>query len=158
MGSFGKKLLRSMASIVVLTPAAFVAVSVATPGIASARCAGVGNEIRSTLIVGGQEWVAERPDSGTCNGNNTYNGHFAAKIAGVRASVWIQNGGVWTAHLGSGYNMLNNNYSYSDNNSNSLMALCVDDGVTTVCGWGTTWASDAYPFFTIPASGVNSGF
>jgi hypothetical protein len=61
------------------------------PGIASARCAGVGNEVRSTLVVNGVEYVAERPDAGTCNGNNTYNGHYAAKLPGWRASVWIQN-------------------------------------------------------------------
>src|SRR5215468_5245527 len=99
MRSLGKKFLTTMASVAVVMPIVFVAVSVAAPGIASARCAGQGNEIRSTLVVDGQEYVAERPDTGTCNGNNTYTAHFAAKVSGLRASVWIQNNGTWTPHF-----------------------------------------------------------
>jgi len=158
MRSFGKKFLTT-ASITAIASVAFAVVSVAAPGIASARCAGQGNEVRSTLVVDGQEYVAESPDTGSCNGNNTYSAHFAAKVSGLRASVWIQNNGVWTPHYGSGYNMSGNNYSYTDNNSNSLMTLCVDDGIDAICGWGTDWVFGAgyFPVDVAPY-GVNYGF
>jgi hypothetical protein len=158
MWRFGKKFLATLAGITVLTPAAFVAISVATPGIASARCADRGNEIRSNLVINGTEYVAERPDSGVCDGDNRYNGHFSAKVPGWRASVWIQNGGLWTAHVGSGYDMLNNHYSYIDDNSNSLMVLCVDNRNITRCGWGTNWEQFPYPNFGVDFWGRNFGF
>jgi len=146
--------------VAVVAPALFVAISVATPGVAHARCdgAGSGNYMRSTLIVNGLELVAEASDSGTCNNNGAYSGHFAAKQATWRAWVLIDRSGGWELYPGSGYNMNNNTYSYRDNNSYTRMALCADNGTTTWCGWGTTVARNTWPVFSIPSSGINYGF
>jgi hypothetical protein len=163
MGNFIKKSWIAITSTTLLTPVAFVAVSVAAPGIASARCAGVGSEVRSTLVVNGTELVAEAPDAGTCNSNNLYTGHFAAKLPGLHAWVLIQNNDRVVAFSGNGFNTLNNDYSFTDNNSHSAMSLCVDDSTTIFCGWGTAVVGANFPVDfsswapNIPA-GINSGF
>lgn len=157
MGRLTKKFTTSM-TVAILAPMLFVALSVTAPGIASARCDGDGDYVRSTLIVSGEELVAERPDNGACNSNDTYYGHFAAKQSGWRAWVFIRANDQWVGYSGSGYNGNNNKYSYTDGDSSSRMALCADNGSTTICGWGSTWRSNSYPSFTIPASGLNHGF
>jgi hypothetical protein len=149
-----RRLLTTASILGVLAPLGFVALSATVPGVAAARCAG-STEIRSTLVVGGVEVVAEKPLSGTCNGNNTYQGEFAAKISGWRASVWIQNNGVWTPYRG-GFDVSGHPYKYADNNSNSYMSLCIDDGAFAYCGWGTSWVYSAYYDHTF--YGVNYGF
>jgi hypothetical protein len=160
--------LATIVGIFALTPVAFVAVSAATPGIASAVCAGQGNEVRGVLVVNGVERAAERANSGTCNGNNGYNGRFAARLPGWRAWVLIQNGGIVTPHRGGGYNEVSYDYSFSDDNSHSAISLCADNGSRVVCGWDRNWIAADYPggnvspTAVIPASlipaGLNSGF
>jgi hypothetical protein len=152
--------LRAAVAVGVLVPATFMAVSVALPGVAQARCVG-STPVTSTLVVLGTTYVSETPVSGACNGNNLYHATARSFFAGWRASVWIQNGGLWTRHSGS-FTTTAFSYSYTDDNSHSLMVLCLDDGVSTsFCGWGIHSVVTVggppvgwdYTFY-----GVNSGF
>jgi hypothetical protein len=105
-----------------------------TPALA--RCAGENNVVESKLIVAGVTYVTETPTSSTCNGTVFYSSQFQSHVAGWRASIRIQNNGRWTGHYG-GYNMTPIRLEYEDDNSNSLMVLCADDGTTWMCGYHT---------------------
>lgn len=120
----------------------------------TARCAGNGNRAVSNLIVNGTTFVTEIPDA-TCNGNNQYSAQFLTPQPGWRATVWIQNNDVWVQYSG-GYDTLAHNYSYTDNNSSSLISLCADNRTTYFCGWGTSWNSGSGPNLSIFAE--NFGF
>jgi hypothetical protein len=158
MRNLRKRVLTIMASILAVASVSFTMVSLTAPGVASARCAG-GAEIRSTLIVNGVEFVAERPDSGTCNFDGRYHGHFAAKEPGWRASVWIQNSGSWDGTFGT-RSLANKDYDYPDANSNSWMVLCADSGVRVYCGYGDNVIPAEYPHFPYREAPhlINSGY
>jgi hypothetical protein len=143
----------AFAAIIIVAPAIFLVQSAILPGVAEARCAGVHNPITSTLEPGGVTYVSETPDTGTCNNNNTYQAFFRSHFAGWRATVWIQNNNVWSG-WGGNYNTSWYYYSYGDNNSHSLIHLCLDNGSQWYCGWGRSYA----PFFTHAYNGVNHGF
>jgi hypothetical protein len=102
---------------------------------AQARCAGAANEVVSKLIVANVTYVTETPTAGTCNGSDYYSSDFRSLVAGWRASIRIQNNGLWTTHYGA-YNTIPVHMSYEDDNSNSLIVLCADDGRGTwMCGY-----------------------
>jgi hypothetical protein len=152
-------------TVVLLTSVVFVVQATTGAGVASARCAGVNNPTTSTLAPNGIIYVSETPATGTCNNNNIYAATFRSHFDGWRASVWIQNGGIWTPYFG-GYNTVSVNYRYTDDNSHSYMSLCLDNfaqngatGTYVYCGWGGTYdfRTDAY-FDVTYAYGVNYGF
>lgn len=147
---------RACMAFAVLTlalPAIFLAQTVVFPGVAEARCAGAGNRVTSTLEPG-SVWVSEVPEVGTCNNNNTYQGVFRAHISGWRASVWIQNNGVWSGWVG-GYDTGWYAYSYHDDNSHSLIHLCMNSGSGT---WWCGWGGNAVNTLSHAFYGVNHGF
>ena len=119
-----------------------------------ARCAGNGNRAVTNLIVNGVTYVTEIPDS-TCNGNNQYSAQFLTPRSGWRASVFIQNDGVWVQYAG-GYDTQLHPYGYNDNNSSSLISLCADNHSTWYCGWATSWNTSSAPNLSIFAE--NFGF
>src|SRR5688572_14841628 len=59
--------------------ASMAVVQLAFPGAAQARCNG-GSGTTSTLIWGGDVVVSEQPLTGTCNGNNSYQGRFRGHV------------------------------------------------------------------------------
>jgi len=142
----------------ILAPTLFLLVSVALPGVAEARCVG-STPVTSTLIVSGSTVVSETPASGTCNGNNEYGATFRSHTAGWRATVWIQNGGIWREFPGH-YDTATYSYSYVDDNSHSLMSLCLDHVTVYICGWGTNYVITSLPQASVlnAYNGVNSGF
>lgn len=127
---------------------------------AEARCSN-GTPVTSNLIVTGSGevetvLVEERPVDGSCNGNGTYTFEFRTRQVGWRPSVWIQNGGVWTGHFGPPTGEWYRS-SYTDNNSYSLIHLCLDNiQGSYYCGWGKEWLFDSRPRHD--NYGVNSGF
>lgn len=121
---------------------------------AQPRCIG-SSRATSTLVVRNLEYVIEQPRVGTCNGNNAYTADFRSLYAGWRASVWIQNNGAWTPFFG-GFNTAWNPYSYNDNNSNSAIHLCLDNGSTVYCGWGANWIMGNH--YSHAYYGTNYGF
>ncbi len=122
---------------------------------AQARCNGNRNPVTSHLVVSGTVYVTEVPAAGSCNANNTYQGYFRSSFNGWRASAWIQNNGSWTGWYG-GFNTNWYYYSYQDNNSNSYIHLCLDNGSYYYCGWGSNWSGNFYPNHT--HYGLNHGF
>lgn len=120
-----------------------------------ARCNGSGNPITSHLIVNGTVYVTEVPVGGSCNGNNAYQGHFRSSYNGWRASVWIQNNGSWKGWFGARDTNWHY-YSYHDNNSNSFIHLCLDNGWYYYCGWGSNWRGGSFVDHTY--YGTNRGF
>jgi hypothetical protein len=149
---------RAAAVVGLLAPLVFLAQAVTLPSAAQARCAGVGVAVTSTLMFGSTLEVSETPASGTCNNNGTYQGSFRShNPTGARASVWIQNGGVWTGYLGN-YDLNTYTYSFFDANSHSLMNICLDNGTTTWCGWGSNVAVGGVPNYVHTYTGVVSGF
>jgi hypothetical protein len=134
---------------------ASLALSVAAfPGAAHAVCSGA-TEYTNSLVVGGTTYVTENPVNGTCNSNDYYQTYFNSNFAGWRATVRIQNNGLWEDHYG-GYDTNLYYLSYEDNNSNSLMTLCLDNGITWYCGFGTSYTitnSIAHTY-----AGRNTGF
>jgi hypothetical protein len=90
--------------------------------------------IKQIVSIGGVVSSNSGAIAGTCNENDTYRSEFRSRRAGFRASVLIQNNGLWTTHAG-GFNLAWTSMSYQDNNSNSLMVLCADDGTWWYCGY-----------------------
>lgn len=153
--------LRRLSSITAV--AAFIPVFfVVAPGVASARCGGVNQEVVSNLVVYGNLYVSEQPTAGTCNNNTLYQASFRNETGDStwRASVWIQNGGTWYAIKYGGYDIGSHSYSYTDSNSYSLMTLCLNnsDGIY-YCGWGSQFrvTGPGGPA-THDYYGTNSGF
>ncbi|MFC7549412.1 hypothetical protein [Plantactinospora sp. GCM10030261] len=137
---------------------ATLAVQATFPGAAQARCDGVGDEISSTLIIGGAVAVRETPLAGTCNDNYLYQGVFNSTYVGWRASVWYEKDG-WQSRFGP-YGTAETSYSYSDGATPvpgaAAMHFCLDNGTTWYCGWGAnytvgTGVSHSY-------TGLNHGF
>ena len=125
---------------------------------AQARCAGVNQLVYSTLNAGlnGSAAVTEEPTAGTCNNDDDDSATFTAGGAGWRASVWIQNGGVWTPYYGT-YGGGWFSYSYSHPaGSYSYMTLCRDDGGTWQCGWGNSFVTSGG--FNGTYYGINQGY
>jgi hypothetical protein len=151
--------LRAATVLGLLAPALFMAGSVALPGVAEARCVG-STSVTSTLNVFGSTYVSETPVAGTCNGNNLYQGTFYSHYQGWRATVWIQNGGLWKPYYGGYNNTTVYSYSFTDDNSHSLMSLCLDNRTVSWCGWGNYSVYNPNgthdPYFTY--SGVDYGF
>jgi hypothetical protein len=146
--------------VTALVSATFLVQSAAGTGVAWARCAGVGHEVVSNLVLNGQLLINERPDSGTCNGNNTYSATFRNETGDPswRATVWIENNNVWTPHSG-GFDTAAHAYSYTDNNSSSLMSLCLDNGSVAFSGWGTNVTETTNDTCVVNfATGTNTGF
>jgi hypothetical protein len=106
--------------------------------VTQARCNGYADRKNSTLDVNGSVYVQETPHQGTCDGNNTYTADLRSMFNGWRATVWIQNNGVW-AFAATGYNTVPITYSYRDDNSHSEMHFCLDNGATFICGWGPSY-------------------
>jgi hypothetical protein len=132
-----KRLCSMAAGIAAIIPAMFLVQAVTGPGVANAACAGVGNEAVLSLFSGSQLLINERANPGTCNNNDLYGGSFRNETGNSqwRAVVWVQNGGVWTAHAG-GYDTAAHSYSFTDNNSHSDIQLCLDNfdvGSTLIC-------------------------
>lgn len=152
---FGKhKRLRAIVAVVALA-ASMILTQAAFSTAAQARCAGETVEVTSLLRIAGTTYVTEVPVSGTCQGNNTYQSEFRSNVPGWRASVLIQNNGIWARSSG-GYNTAWAALSYADNNSNSLIVLCADDGTTYYCGYlDTATISDTW---TYNYSRLNHGF
>lgn len=121
--------------------ASMLIVQAALPGAAQARCNGVGKEITSTLIINGAVAVSEVPVSGTCNGNDYYQANFRSHYAGWRASVWLERDG-WVGHWGP-YGTAWQYYHFNDKQTPvpgaAAMHLCLDNGSTWYCGWGSNY-------------------
>jgi hypothetical protein len=126
---------------------------VAFPGAAQARCNG-GTELTNyfNTPVGS---VSENPVTGTCNGNNFYASDYGSTVNGWRASIHIQNNGLWSSWYG-GYDTNSYHMEYRDNNSNSLIHMCLDDAVTFYCGQGNTYVISGGVTHTLAAT--NTGF
>lgn len=147
---------------------ATLAVQLAFPSAAQARCNGEDNAVTSKLIWGGEVIVSERPLAGTCNDNKTYQGRYRNET-GWFASVWIQNGGVWTVWAETRTTSEWKDYRYSDTNSHSYISLCASNvspfsnarGIHR-CGWGSSVTSYInYTFAGLPNPtnyGINHGF
>lgn len=154
MRSTAARIRRAVVAFASMVPLVFMAQVTTGTGVAEARCGGQGHRIVSQLVIDSTAWVTETPNSGTCDGLGDYYATMRSSFSGWRASVWIQNGGVWTPHYG-GFGTGTYNYSYSDANSYSYMHLCLDNGAGTwYCGWGSSWAN----YLTHSYYGVNSGF
>ncbi|GAA3238810.1 hypothetical protein ACFO1B_10065 [Dactylosporangium siamense] len=151
-----RRRIRVRAVTVTLGLLAAAAISLATPGAAHAVCS-AGTELTNTLVVNGTVYVTENPVNGTCNGNDYYQTNYTSAFAGWRASVHVQNNGVWEGHYG-GYDTNTYYLDYTDNNSNSLITLCLNNAAETAwyCGFGSsyTYTSD----FSHQYAGRNSGF
>lgn len=153
-----KQIRRPLATGALLALAALFVQVVLFAAPAEARCAGVNQPVTSTLAPNGITYVSETPVSGTCNDNGLYQATFKSYYAGWRAVVWIQNGGVWTAHWG-GFDTATYSYNYTDPNSHSYISLCLDDGHgTTYCGWGTNYIYSSNGAYDLTYFGVNQGF
>jgi hypothetical protein len=61
-------------AIVLLAATLYAVDSLASPSPAEARCTGVNQPVKSTFIVGGRTVASETPLTGTCNGNQLYQG------------------------------------------------------------------------------------
>jgi hypothetical protein len=133
--------------------AAFTLTMVAFPGAAQARCNGA-SEL-TNLFITSDGTVTENPVNGTCNGNDFYASDYSSDTNGWRASIHIQNNGLWSSWYG-GYDTNTYHLEYRDNNSNSLIHMCLDNGFTFHCGQGTTYVTDTVVTHTISAS--NTGF
>lgn len=133
--------------------AAMTLTTVAFPAAAQARCNG-GTELTNLFNtpVGS---VTENPSNGTCNGNDFYASDFNSSVNGWRASIHIQNNGLWSGWYG-GYNTASYHMEYRDTNSNSLIHMCLDDGVTFYCGQGNTFTASGGVTHTFYAT--NTGF
>jgi hypothetical protein len=132
-----KRFCSMAAAIAAFVPAMFLVQALTGPGVASAACFGSGtsNETVISLFSNtGQLLVNERPNAGTCNNNDLYGGTFRNETGSSQweAVVWIQNGGIWTPHSG-GFNTAVHSYSFSDNNSHSLIEVCADNGSEDFC-------------------------
>jgi hypothetical protein len=125
------------------------------PGAAHARCDGVGDEITSTLIIGGVVAVSEQPITGTCNDNNLYQGRFRSHYSGWRASVWTA-GQTWTGFAGP-YGTAWESYAFNDGEGIDVMHLCLDNGTTWYCGWGTYYEITNSVNHGV-TTGINYGF
>jgi len=129
------------------------------PGAAHARCDGVGNEITSTLIINGVIAVSEVPVAGTCNENNFYQAEFRSHHAGWRASVWLDRNG-WVGRFGP-YGTAWHSYQFNDGDTplpgSALMHLCLDNGSTWYCGWGSSYEITNGVNHTV-TTGINFGF
>ncbi|MEV0130584.1 hypothetical protein AB0H83_19240 [Dactylosporangium sp. NPDC050688] len=102
-----------------------------------------GNEATHSLIVEGTVYVVEDPVNGTCNGNDYYQSNFRSLFPGWRASVHIQNNGLWTGHYG-GYDTNTYFLSYEDNNSNSrVISAWTTSASGTAAGAATTTTPSA---------------
>lgn len=136
--------------------ASTLAAQVALSDTAQARCRN-GNEVVSTMKVNGQTVVVEDPRNGTCDGNNRYRAKFRSNDPRYRASVWIQNNGVWKPVKYGGYDTSWVGYEYKDNNSYSFIHFCLNSSPRNYyCGWGDNVlhrkrATHSY-------YGINSGF
>ncbi|MDG6106424.1 hypothetical protein Daura_27310 [Dactylosporangium aurantiacum] len=133
---------------------ATTALALVVPGTAHAGCV-AGTEFTHSLTVNGTVYVTENPVNGTCNDNNYYQTYFTSQFAGWRASEHIQNDGEWESHYG-GYDTNSYYLSYTDNNSHSLITLCLDNGSVWYCGWGSNYTYTSG--FDHTYSGVNTGF
>jgi len=130
-----------------------------SPGAAQAHCNGngAGNTYTRDLIVNGVSYARETPVPGTCNLNNDYRTIIQSFLPGFRASLWFQNDGVWSVHYGP-YTTAPVEVTYSDNNSHSLIHLCVNDlSGTWYCGWNGPYTGGAGQV-THNYFGTNTGF
>ena len=101
--------------------------------------------------------MTENPVNGTCNGNNFYQTYFSSPFPGWRASVHFQNNGRWQSHYG-GYDTNSYYASYEDDNSHSLITLCLDHGIglTWYCGFGGSYT--IVTDFDHTYAGLSTGF
>jgi hypothetical protein len=112
---------------------------------AEARCAGVNNPIKSTFSYNGTVRVSEKPVSGTCNGNGTYQGILEdLRGDGYCVSVWFTDGGSgWTRPPGGKTCGGHSEFHWTDRNGNTQAyeELCMehasDPSAPLICGWGT---------------------
>ena len=136
---------------------ASVAVSLALfPGTANAMCDG-SVERAAEFNPYGVPYVDEYAKAGTCNGNNYYDGYFRSLVTDWRASVWIQNNGVYEARYGSYSSLDWIEYDFRDNNSHSGLTFCIDNGYGFwICGWDSNAVAALEPKFDY--SGLSTGF
>lgn len=126
-----------------------------SPGTAHADCHGT-TLVNSTLrTTGGFTYVSENPVSGTCNGNRYFQTWFSSSMQNWRASVHLQNNGHWEHHYG-GYDTNWYYVDFADSNSHTLINLCLDNGSTWYCGWGTSMTVDTQ--WTDTYTDTNYGF
>lgn len=137
--------------------ASIAVVQAALPGVAQARCQGA-SEITSTLVINGVVAVSEVPVAGTCNDNEYYQANFRSHYAGWRASVWLERDG-WVGHWGP-YGTAWQYYHFNDKDTplpgTAAMHLCLDDGTTWYCGWGSSYSVGSGVDHDI--TGVNYGY
>jgi hypothetical protein len=143
---------RAISAIIGLL-AAFTLTMVAFPGAAQARCNGASELTNLFNAPAGS--VTENPVNGTCNGNDFYQSDFSSSANGWRASIHIQNNGLWSGWYG-GYDTNTYHMEYRDDNSNSLIHMCLDNGFTFYCGQGNTYDTDVVVTHTYYA--FNTGF
>ena len=156
---FSRRSTASRATVVAAVTAPLLALSVlggAPP--AEARCVSTGHAVVSEFILG-TVVVKEVPQAGTCNGNGLYRGHL--ELTGTDGStdhcfsLWVQNNGSW-ARVAYGCGTEQPTYVYTDDNSRSLLVLCLDSEGVRRCGWGIKWAFDVQG--AAPVAGVNEGY
>jgi hypothetical protein len=136
--------------------------SLASPSPAEARCTGVNQPVKSTFIVGGRTVASETPVTGTCNGNQLYQGVLRDESAdGYCVYVQFKETGIdWTPAVPPGALCGNGNsasFEWRDRNDNSRVyeRFCIQplSGGNYTCGWGTgvgTYQNSPY--------GLNRGF
>lgn len=139
-----RRLTTGLMAISLLAVGLFGATSVANPGTAEARCDGRDREIVSDFIVWTVRLVAEFPQPGTCNGNNTYQGILVdTRADGGEVAVLVQDipNGNWL-QVARHHEAVNVwvPYTFGDRNGNSHanMRLCSNTGIgqPLTCGWG----------------------
>jgi hypothetical protein len=120
--------------------------SIASPGSASARCAGVGNPVVSDFWYGGVKQVEESPAAGTCNGNSDYRATLRdTNQDGRFVSVQYRDAGYDWRRIADTTSSEEYRYFDRNNNSHAHIRLCVSG---LGCGWG--YEPGGY--------GVNDGF
>ncbi len=124
-----------------LVPLIFVAQVATGAGTAEARCAGIGNPVVGTLVIGGSVWASETPDPNTCNNDLNYYASFRSHMATWRATLILSDAnGRKVNNIGTyGNTSSGTNITYPS--GFTRITLCVDDvgfwGIGTVyCGWG----------------------
>jgi hypothetical protein len=137
------------------------ALLVALPSVeASARCIG-STHARSTLVSSnGVSVLEEKPVSGSCNGNNIYQGMYHDDVYGWEGSVWIKTSSSsgWRKFCCSYDEDGWRKYSYTDTNSYSHMVLCHRKWDEVYCGWGSKRKHSSAGRYYFDYYGVNRGY
>jgi hypothetical protein len=145
-----RRLVARFLAIGLLAATLFTVDSLTFPDTAEARCAGTGNPVRSTFSYGGVVRVSETPVTGTCNGNQTYQGVIRDERADNNCvTVKFKEAGFdWMIPDGGTACGGTSTFEWHDFNDNSRVyqQLCISNPNTgfVACGWGTQVGNQYY--------------